>query len=166
MIARVPIPPENVHRIPADKSDVGDAARAYETDLKRFFKDRSVTGKADRELGGLDSSFPVFDLLLLGVGKDGHVASLFADDRALDEAERWVVGVPSPKGSPSVPRVTLTLPVINKARCVMVLISGARKKSVLSKVLKEAIQADAHLPLARVRPEGEFIWLVDEGNLT
>jgi 6-phosphogluconolactonase len=134
----------SVHRIRAEEPA---AAEAYEAELRRFF------GIAP---GGAP---PRLDLVLLGLGPDGHTASLFPGSAALDEGARWVV-------SPFVPRLgtrrtTLTLPVLDRARAVVFLVSGAEKAAALARVLAPEPGAEL-LPAARVQPEGGALWIVDE----
>lgn len=101
---------------------------------------------------------PIFDLILLGMGPDGHTASLFPGAAALTEAHLPVVDTPAPEGvTPSVPRVTLTLPVLNAAQQVLFLVTGSNKRTALA-----AVMAGEPLPAGLVRPErGSVIWLID-----
>jgi len=141
------VAPASVHRILAEMADANAAAASYEAELRRFFGE-----------GGGDVP-PAFDLVLLGLGPDGHTASLFPDSAALDERVRWVV-------APYVPtvqayRITLTLPVLARAREVVFLVSGREKARPLADVLAPA-PGVAPLPAARVRPDaGGPIWIVD-----
>jgi len=140
------IPPRNVHRIPAELApDV--AARQYATELREFF---SV------EPGDL----PHFDLVHLGIGPDGHTASLFPGDRALEETARWVVGVPKANVAPFVPRVTLTLPTLASCREIMFEVAGADKRAILTRLF-----AAENLPANRARSTGETVWLVDRAAI-
>lgn len=138
-------PPGNIHPMPTDASDPDAAARLYERELQAFYG-------ADR----LDPARPLFDLVLMGLGPDGHTASLFPGDRALDETERWVVGVDRAPVEPLVPRVTLTLPALASSREMLFLVSGEAKRGILSKV-----RADADLPGTRARSNGITTWLTD-----
>jgi 6-phosphogluconolactonase len=123
-------------------------AKAYEAVLKEFFK--PGPGRPPR-----------FDLILLGMGEDGHTASLFPDHPLLDETSRWVAPVfDSPKPPPE--RITLTLPVINQARHVAFVTAGAGKADVLAQMLASDELAEK-LPAQLVRPtEGELFWFMDE----
>jgi 6-phosphogluconolactonase len=142
---RVPAPRQNIHPIPTDLGDPDLAARAYEADLKSFYG-------ADR----LDPTRPLFDLVLMGLGNDGHTASLFPRSAALDEHDRWVVGVAKAGMEPYVPRVTLTFPALASSREMLFLVDGAEKRGILTRVLK-----GEDVPAARARCNGELVWLVD-----
>ncbi len=138
-----PVPPQNVYRIQGEASDPETAARLYEGELRRYFGDGA----------------PRFDLVLLGMGTDGHTASLFPGSEALTEVERWVV---APRVYPPGPaRVTLTLPAINAAARVVLLVSGEEKAEVLRHAFEGPREID-RLPVQGVAPgAGECIWLVD-----
>ena len=140
----VPLPADNIHRIPAELPPE-QAAQAYEATLRQFFESR---------VGGR------FDLILLGMGDDGHTASLFPHTAALDETERLVVANDVPQLNTR--RITLTYPVINRAAHVMFLVSGASKTAVLKAVL-EGPSRPHDLPSQRVQPvNGDLVWLVDQ----
>jgi 6-phosphogluconolactonase/glucosamine-6-phosphate isomerase/deaminase len=102
----------------------------------------------------------LFDVVLMGVGPDGHTASLFPDDPALDETKRWVVGVPRAHVEPFVPRVTLTLPALNCCREMLFEVAGADKRAILTRLLD-----GENLPANRAQSPGETIWLVDQAAL-
>lgn len=142
MLAKAPVPPENIHPMPTDGTPE-EAARKYERTLQRPYGAPT-----------LDPSKPLFDITLLGLGTDGHTASLLPGDPALEERERWVV--PVSHGRPEV-RITLTLPAINSSRHVAFLVAGRSKTAALASVRA----GDSRLPAARVRPAGELIWFVD-----
>ncbi|HET6838803.1 MAG TPA: 6-phosphogluconolactonase [Bradyrhizobium sp.] len=139
----------NIHPIPTDADNPAQAARYYEQELKSFYG-------ADV----LDSNRPLFDLVLMGLGPDGHTASLFPNDPALDEKTRWVVGVPEAPVAPFVPRVTLTLPALNSCREMLFEVSGAEKRAILTRVL-----AGENFPANHAQANGETIWLVDKAAL-
>jgi 6-phosphogluconolactonase len=145
MLSKVPVPAANVFRIPAEMKDAGAAASAYEQTLRSFF-----------HLG--PPEFPRFDLILLGLGSDGHTASLFPDSSALGENRKLVVANWVEKFKTH--RITFTFPVLNHAACVMFLASGADKAGILHEVLENP-QAD--LPSQKVRPvNGSLLWMVDQ----
>jgi len=164
LISKVPIPSQNVHRVPAEIKPPEDAAEAYEKILREFFGSFVKKGTRSNASRGA-VSIPSFDLILLGVGKDGHTASLFPGDQALAERERWVAVVRAPYGSPPVPRITLTLPVINRAECVLFMVSGSGKREVIRSILEDLDPTARSYPAGRVNPEGRVIWLIDEGAL-
>ena len=142
MLARAPVPPENIHPVPADGTPE-DAAQRYERTLQEAY---GATA--------LDPARPLFDLTLLGVGPDGHTASLLPGDPVLDERNRWMAVVAH--GRPEI-RITMTYPAIESSRRVAFLVAGREKASIL-----RAIRAgDSQVPAARVRPTGEIFWFVD-----
>jgi len=137
-----PIPPGHLHRIPTDGTLTADAA-AYEAALKAFYGAET-----------LDPDRPLFDLVLLGLGEDGHTASLFPGKPALGETRAWVAPVPEAGLAPFVPRLTLTFTALASARSVLVLVTGASKRAPLQRI------ADgADLPAARI--VGPVTWLLD-----
>ena len=141
LLLHVPIPPENVHPVP---SLAPDGAERYE----RLLRDR---------LAAQAPAVPVLDLVLLGLGEDGHTASLFPGHPAVFEARRLVVRVDdAPKPPPS--RVTFTLPLLNAARAVAFVVSGGQKREALARVLS----GDRALPAACVDPPvGERLFFLD-----
>jgi len=143
LLSVAPIPRENIHPVPTEGLSLADAAAAYEAVLKNFYGEDH-----------LDPGRPLFDVTLLGLGGDGHTASLFPGDPALDENERWVVGV---ERQGIGPRITLTYPALNSSRTVAFLVTGARKREVLAR----ALAGDAQLPAARIRPIGDIVWFAD-----
>ena len=141
---RVSVPALNIHPIPTTATDPGDAAYRYENELKRFYG-------ADR----LDSSRPLFDVVLMGLGSDGHTASLFANSPALEEKQRWVVGIAKAGMEPFVPRVTLTFPALASTREMLFLVDSADKRQIVARVF-----AGEDLPAHRAYAQGDLIWLV------
>jgi 6-phosphogluconolactonase len=139
-------PIANVHPIPTDAANTGESALRYERALQSFYGAHE-----------LDPARPLFDLVLMGVGPDGHTASLFPADAALEEARRWVVGVPSAPVEPFVARVTLTLPVLASCREMLFEVAGVEKREILTRLL-----AGENLPANRARAIGETILLVDQ----
>jgi 6-phosphogluconolactonase len=146
MLAHVPVPPENIHGFEV-KDTLGNAARAYERVLKSYY---------GAEM--LDPSRPLFDVMLLGMGPDGHTASLFPGKPALQERHRWAIEVPEPGLNPHVPRITLTYPALDSCRSAAFLVAGADK----TEKLKGALAGQHDLPSGQVRPVGELVWFVDQ----
>jgi 6-phosphogluconolactonase len=142
-------PAANIHPIPTDTANPDDAARRYERELQSFYGADELT-----------AARPLFDVVLMGVGPDGHTASLFPDYPAIEETQRWVVGVPQAHVEPFVPRVTLTLPVLASCREMLFEIAGSEKREILTRVL-----VDENLPANRARSAGETVWLVDRAAL-
>ncbi len=153
LISKVDIPAENVHRIPAEFPPPGDAASSYECVLRDFFSQLSPPAK--------DGVFPSFDLVLLGLGSDGHTASLFPGDPVLNEKERWVASVIAPDYMSPRERITLTLGVINSASCVVFLVSGSGKKEILDTIHNDPQNTSRLYPAALVHPAGQLIWFTD-----
>jgi 6-phosphogluconolactonase len=146
LLSRVPIPSENIFRVPAENPDANKAAEAYEQTLRKFFNPAP-------------GNFPRFDMILLGMGPDGHTASLFPGTAALQEKNRWVVSNRVEKFKTD--RLTLTLPVLNSAALVMFLVSGQDKAGILKDVL-EGKQPGELFPSKLIKPaNGELIWMVD-----
>lgn len=146
LLNHVPLPPQNVHPMPTDLPDPEDAADVYAETLRAHFS----------------GPWPRFDLVLLGLGSDGHTASIFPGSRAVAEKERWVMAVRAPVKP--LRRLTLTLPVINRARMVWFLVSGAERASALRSVLVGS-PAPQRCPAAGVRPiNGGVTWWVDAAS--
>ncbi|MBV8505877.1 MAG: 6-phosphogluconolactonase [Alphaproteobacteria bacterium] len=143
LLGRLPAPPENIHGI-ATNGTPAEAAAAYERLLKYYYGS-----------GNLDPARPLFDIQILGLGPDGHTASLIPATSALDERRRWVVEV---IGARPEPRITLTYPVLESSRHTAFLVAGAEKQEILSR----ALAGDQALPAARLRPVGELTWFVDQ----
>jgi 6-phosphogluconolactonase len=160
MISKAGIPPGNIHRMPAEIHQPEAAARRYAQDLRDFFVMVEERGMNHARPGQIGST-PSFDLILLGMGEDGHTASLFVGDDALDEDTLWVAAVDEPVGSPPVPRITLTLPVINEAQNVLFMVSGPEKGDLLRTILESPSKAAKRYPAARVNPRGRLLLFHD-----
>jgi len=150
LFSKVNIPPENIHTI--DSTLLGDPKELAE----------SYESKLIKEFAAKDSvRFPVFDLILLGLGPDGHTASLFPNHELLAGGDQWVAYLEdSPKPPPK--RITLTLPVINHAMAVVFVATGESKQDVLAEIMDDP--AKNSLPASRVRPanNGQLFWFVDD----
>lgn len=139
-------PPQTIHAIPTDVPTFDEAARLYEQEL-RTFAANSREGTA-----------PLFDLVMLGVGPDGHTASLFPGMPAQAETARWVVGIPHANVAPYVPRISLTLPCLGATHEMLFMASGENKQAILARVF-----AGENLPAASAHAaNGETIWLLDQ----
>jgi 6-phosphogluconolactonase len=146
MLSKVPVPPGNVHPVPIVGTPAA-AALAYEQALQAAY------GAAC-----LDPARPLFDIVLLGLGEDGHTASLLPGDAALTERRHWAAAVTQGRVEA---RITLTYPAIESSRNVAFLVAGAAKAAVF-----KAIRAgDSLAPAARVRPQGTTVWFVDRAAM-
>jgi 6-phosphogluconolactonase len=143
LLSRAPIPAANIHPVETS-GDAAAAARAYERTLKSYYGVET-----------LDPARPLFDIELLGLGPDGHTASLFPGTKVLEERQRWVAEV---VGAKPEERITLTYPVLESSRHTAFLAAGADKREPLARVLAH----DRELPAARLQPVGDLVWFVDE----
>lgn len=147
LLSKVPVPQTNIFRVPAEKPDAVQVAAEYEETVRRFFQIPQGT-------------FPQFDLILLGMGPDGHTASLFPETSALHEKDRLVVSNWVEKLKTD--RITFTAPLINGAKAVMFLIAGPDKSQALREVM-EGNQSPDLYPSRLIHPaSGRSIWLVDQ----
>jgi 6-phosphogluconolactonase len=144
LLDHVPCPPANIHPMPTEFADPDAAARAYDVTLHRYFEDGS----------------PQFDLVLLGLGEEGHTASLFPRSPALAERTQWTVAVTAPVNPPR--RLTLTMPALVHAAATYVLVAGSSKAHALSQVLTATADPTLY-PAAGIRfNAGTVIWWVDQ----
>jgi 6-phosphogluconolactonase len=156
LLSRVPVPGENVHPVPAGRESSEQAAREYEQTLKGLFQGGDLRRVHDR-------TYPVFDLVLLGVGPDGHTASLYEVSSIDPEEHRWVIPTRCPEPHPARERVSLSLPVINSARSVLFLVSGEGKREVLQRVLSRADGSIPVIPAQMVQPARNLVLMTDVG---
>jgi|SRR5271165_2603896 len=168
LLTRISIPVANVHRVPAENLDAAAAAQSYENELRSFFQ-LPPAPPISQQLHSPDPSspsgrlhpecFPRFDLILLGMGPDGHTASLFPGSDGLKEQSRivmanWVAELQAY-------RITFTFPVLNRAAEVMFLAAGADKADMVHQVLEA--QNSPPYPSQQVRPsDGKLLWMLDE----
>jgi len=143
VLRHVPVPADNIHAIPTGRMGAAAGAAEYEAALKRFYGAEALT---DGRL--------LFDLTLLGLGEDGHIASLFPGSAALAETERWAVAVAREGASD---RVTLTCPALASSAVTVFLVVGERKRRALARVRA----GDPALPAVRLRPQGVVFWFAD-----
>ena len=142
-------PPDHIHPIPTDVENPDESAATYAHELEAFYGSERF-----------DPARPLFDLVLMGAGPDGHTASLFPGYPAVEETARWVVGVPKANVAPFVPRVSLTLPALASCHEMLFEISGHDKQPILTRLLN-----GENLPALRARSNGETVWLVDQAAL-
>lgn len=142
-LSAVPVPPDHVHPMLTERMSPREAADAYAATLRTHY-------------GGatLDPARPLFDVALLGIGEDGHTASLIPGEKVLDEYKRWVAEVPHGRDEA---RITLTYPALDASRVTAFLVSGRQKRAILRHILDGATD----VPAARLRPSGEIVILAD-----
>lgn len=141
---RIPIPSEQIHPIPGE-APPEEGVRRYRRELEAFFKVK-------------ERGFPIFDLIFLGMGKDGHTASLFPGKGSKEASEEWVVAVKG--GTPDIYRLSLTYEVLNRAKEIYFLVSGKEKAPIVKTVLENK---DAELPAQKIQPiKGKLAWLLDK----
>jgi len=143
LLSRAPIPATNIHPVPTEGVTPKGAAGAYELELKSFYG-------AER----LDAARPLFDVTFLGLGSDGHTASLFPGTAVLAERERWVAAV---VGAKSEPRISLTYPALESSRRAAFLVAGQGKRAMLERLRR----GDEGLPAARLHPSGSLCIFAD-----
>jgi 6-phosphogluconolactonase len=147
LLAHAPIPAANIHPVPTEGLDPEAAAAAYARELRAFYG-------ADQ----LDPARPLFDVNLLGLGPDGHTASLFPDTDVLQERSKWVAAV---VGAKAEARITLTYPILESSRHAVFLVAGKDKAEILARLLR----GDESLPAARLHPTGELWVFCDDAAL-
>jgi len=147
MLAKAQVRTDNIHRMPTEQDDAGKVAQDYEQELRQFF-----------ELAA--EQLPVIDFNLLGIGPDGHTASLFPGTTALQENRRLVVANWVEKFKTH--RITMTFPVLNNADTIVFLVSGRQKADALQQILEGDYRPN-QLPAQLIRPrQGRLLWLVDQ----
>ena len=144
LIAHVPIPASNVHPMPTELPQPELAAEAYQEELRKFF----------------GPAVPAFDVQLLGVGVEGHTASLFPGSPVLDDNRRWVAAVEVPAEPPL--RLTLTPAVLNSGRNTFFLVAGEDKGAILEALRNEPETRPSRYPAGKIRPAGRTIWFLDQ----
>lgn len=144
LLDHISIPEANIHPIPTELSDADTAAAKYEQELQEFYGSRVLVAKKF-----------LFDVVLLGIGNDGHTASLFPGSDVLKEKTAWVKAV---KGVKAEDRITLTLPVLESSKAIAFLVTGSDK----SAMVKQILSGNSTLPAAQVTSEGNLYWFVDQ----
>ena len=144
LLSKIPIPANHIHRMPADKADRDAASQEYALEMQRVFGTNGI---------------PSFDLIQLGMGPEGHTASLFPRQSSLHEQQRLAMPVTVPKPPP--PRLTFTPPILNAARHILFLVTGPEKADAVHAVLEGDYQPEEY-PAQLVRPtNGETTWMLD-----
>ena len=143
LISHVPIPAGNVYPVPTNLSPPEECARAYEADLLKFF----------------GAELPAFDVQLLGLGPEGHTASLFPGSTALEEKLHWVAAVRVPAEPPQ--RITFTPVVLNRGHNTFFLVAGENKRNILSAIREESTAETSQYPAVRINPANPPVWFLD-----
>jgi 6-phosphogluconolactonase len=143
LIERVPIPAANVHPMPTHLPQAEQAAEAYEAELRKFF----------------GAGAPAFDLQLLGLGVEGHIASLFPGSPGLEQGKKWVMAVEAPAKPPQ--RLTLTPVVLNRGRNTFFLVAGQNKREIVAALRAEPATKPSQYPAGIIGPEGRSLWFLD-----
>jgi|SRR6478672_3279640 len=141
---QVNLPAENIHPMPTGAADPAVDAQKYEQELQQFFQVSA-------------GEFPTLDIILLGIGDDGHTASLFPHTEALQVRDRLIT-VGNKDGQP---RITFTAPLINHARCVLFIVAGANKRPALAQIFAPTADEQTY-PARLIQPQGELVWLLDQ----
>lgn len=153
LLSKINIPQQNIFRIPTEIEPVDSVALLYEKIMKKFF---TLARMIDHK-----KKLPIFDLILLGIGSDGHTASLFPGHKAINEQKKWVVYVKAHARVTLRDRITITLPVINAAKNIMFIISGEGKGKIVKSIMEEKKRATVY-PASKIKPEdGQTIWFID-----
>ena len=143
LLSKVPLPQGNIHRVVTEAPDADDAAGEYDKALRSFYGSSS-----------LDPERPIFDVNLLGLGPDGHTASLIPGEPVLEERRKWVASVAH--GRPEA-RITLTYPILESSRFLAFLVTGSDK----SAIMHEVRAGGSSVPAAKLRTDGDVLWFVD-----
>lgn len=147
LLSKIPIPAQQIHRMPAEQEDRNAASLAYTIEMKNVF-------------GVGDDGIPAFDLIQLGMGPEGHTASLFPNQASLHEQQRLIMPVSVPKPPP--PRLTFTPRLLNEARYVLFLVTGAEKAEAVQAVLEGDYKPDEYPAQLVHPPKGEVTWMLDK----
>lgn len=149
LLSRIAMPPDRVHAIPTEQGTPDECAARYDDHLRALF-------------GRPDDAQATFDLTIMGIGTDGHTASLFPGDAdALEETERWVLAVAAPPTVDVSQRITLTLPLLNRSRVMLFAASGEKKRAMVALALRSGSQSGA-IPAALAHGVGRTDWYLDQ----
>lgn len=156
LLAKVKIPPANIHPIPTNLASPQISAETYEARILDFFRSKSGNEhQSDQRL----PATPI-DLILLGMGEDGHIASLFPGHDFAQDRNHLVLAINTPDAKPPVPRVSMSLKLINQADTILFLVSGEKKKRIVQEILTAAPQMAKIYPAAQIRPTTRLLWLL------
>jgi 6-phosphogluconolactonase len=155
LLSRVSLPRDHIHRIHSEFMSAEDAAAEYELDIRNFAVEYTYEDIQP-------TLIPSFDIVLLGIGPDGHTASLFPHDSALDETERLVTAAGIPECEPRVKRITMTFPLLNSARTVVFLTAGDVKRNIVTTILSRPDTAAVIYPAARILPREKRIFVTTD----
>lgn len=148
LLSKIEILKSNIHRVKTELKSIEEVSVEYQRELKEYFG---------------EANMPSFDLAILGLGVDGHTASIFPNSKAVGESGLVAIE-PSPKLPPMNPRITLTLGVLNSAKCVMFFVMGNDKKNIVSEVVKHRKTNIDKYPAAKIAPKKELVWFVQYDN--
>jgi len=155
LLTHISIPRENIHRIHTEFMSAEDAAEDYELEIRNF-----AAGSMRKDGGTI--LVPSFDLVLLGIGPDGHTASLFPHDPALKETERLVTATGIPVLEPHRQRITMTYPLLNAARLVLFLAAGKEKKEIIETMLTRPESVALLYPASHIIPSEQRVFMIAE----
>ena len=155
LLNHITIPGENIHRIHTEFMSAEDAAEDYELEIRNF-----AAGSMRKDGGTI--LVPSFDLVLLGIGPDGHTASLFPHDPALKETERLVTATGIPVLEPHRQRITMTYPLLNAARLVLFLAAGKEKKEIIEAMLTRPESVALLYPASHIIPSEQRVFMIAE----
>lgn len=148
LLSRIDIPSTNIFNMHGEKHPQ-NAAMEYEKQLQDFFEQKE----------GAQPGLPAFDLTLLGMGTDGHAASLFPSSPSLEVTDKWIIPITPPTyARPHTDRLSMTLPLLNNSKHMLMLISGAEKRKILQEIIKNNNEASQKYPAARLTARESFIW--------
>ena len=153
LLSKINIPDENIHSVYQDNMTLQDCADAYNQKIETFFADNLADDIYEE---------PLFDAILLGLGKDGHTASLFPADKAVDETDKFVVPATAPAEYSVKERITFTLPLINRSRRVYFIVSGKEKQEVVNTIINDPETAEKIYPAARVTAKERIMWYLND----
>lgn len=151
LLKNITLPKRNIHRISTEDVSPAESAQMYQEEIVRFFRSERLSFQA---------TVPQFDLILLGIGADGHTASLFPGSPLLNERNKLVAAVEKPAGTPAVPRVTFTLPLLNHGKRILFLAGGREKLGIMRKIQESREVGRLSYPAALVVPDGRLDWFV------